>query len=312
MKVDPLNLILDNQYLLDKTFYFISGNEVTLMNKVKDIIADKLCKISNISIEKIKNISLVNDDVGLFGDYKLYVINDTQGLNNETIENLSRSNDKFIFFIENSPKIKSIKSVFLKRSDCDLFECYELSRETKSKIVKNFIDTKGIEINDSLYWGLVDMLDNRYQLLENELNKILEFPNKEVTEKLIKSTVTRNSDGIEKIFFNILKSNKQIIDNYNRKITNSDDVNKMYFYIKQLCLLILNFNNTNDFEKNIPAYLFREKNFLINLFNKFNQNKRGALLDLLYDTELNIRSNGELSSTIGLRFLLKFKKISIS
>ena len=36
------------------------------------------------------------------------------------------------------------------------------------------------------------------------------------------------------------------------------------------------------------------------------------LLSLLYNTEMDIRSNRELSLIIGLRFLLKFKKISIS
>ncbi len=312
MKVDPINLILDDKYTLDKNLYLISGNEITLMNKVKDLIVKKLKKLGSLNIEKIKNISAIKNDVGLFNDFKLYIINDLQGVNNEKINDLLERNDKFIFFIENSPKIKTLKNVFLKRRDCELYECYELSKESKSKIIRKYIDEKSLKIDGSLYWGLVDILDNKYQFLENELKKIVELPNINITKNLIEKTVARNSEGAENIFFNLFRSNNFIINHYNKKVTNNDEVNKMYYYIKQLCLLILAFNKTADFEKNIPSYLFREKNFLISLFDKFNHKKRKELLNLLYITERDIRSIGQLSHIIGLRFLLKFKKISIS
>ena len=169
MKADPLNLILNDKYLLNKQFYFISGNELTLMQKIKDIIINKLKLANSLSVENIRNISSVKNDIGLFNECKVYIINDLQGVVSEKIDDLSVSDDRFIFFVENSPKIKSLKSIFLKRKDCELFECYELSRESKSKIIKKYIDSIGLEIEDSIYWGLVDKLDNRYKLLENEL-----------------------------------------------------------------------------------------------------------------------------------------------
>ena len=312
MKADPLSLILSDKYLLNKQFYFITGNELTLMQKTKDIIINRLKIEDNFSVEKIKNISLINNNIGLFNEYKIYIINDLQGIDSEKIDDLSLLDDRFIFFVENSAKTKSLKNIFLKRKDCELFECYELSKEGKSKIIKKYIDSIDLEIEDSLYWILVDKLDNRYQLLENELEKFLELPKKNITKKLIGTIIATNNEGVEKIFFNILKSNAFLIDYYNKKITNNEDVNKMYFYFKQLCFLILSFNNTKNFEKNIPPYLFREKSFLISLFNKFNHKKRKDVLDLFYNTEKNIRSNGGLSLIIGMRFLSKFKKISIS
>ncbi len=312
MKADPLSLILSDKYLLNKQFYFITGNELTLMQKTKDIIINRLKIEDNFSVEKIKNISLINNNIGLFNEYKIYIINDLQGIDSEKIDDLSLLDDRFIFFVENSAKTKSLKNIFLKRKDCELFECYELSKEGKSKIIKKYIDSIDLEIEDSLYWILVDKLDNRYQLLENELEKFLELPKKNITKKLIGTIIATNNEGVEKIFFNILKSNAFLIDYYNKKITNNEDVNKMYFYFKQLCFLILSFNNTKNFEKNIPPYLFREKSFLISLFNKFNHKKRKDVLDLFYNTEKNIRSNGGLSLIIGMRFLFKFKKISIS
>ena len=161
MKVDPLSLILNDKYLLNKQFYFISGNELTLMQKIKDLIIDKLKLIENLNVEKIKNISLVKKDIGLFNKNKLYIITDLKDMDNEKIEDLSASEDKFIFFAENNPKTKGLKNVFIKRNNCELFECYELPKESKSKIIKKFIYSMDLEIEDSLYWSLVDNLDNR-------------------------------------------------------------------------------------------------------------------------------------------------------
>ena len=38
MKVDPLVILLNKDFVLDKKFYFVSGNEVTLMEKIVKII----------------------------------------------------------------------------------------------------------------------------------------------------------------------------------------------------------------------------------------------------------------------------------
>ena len=41
MKINPLIILLNNEFKLDKKFYFISGNEFTLMEKIKSLILDK-------------------------------------------------------------------------------------------------------------------------------------------------------------------------------------------------------------------------------------------------------------------------------
>ena len=74
--------------------------------------------------------------------------------------------------------------------------------------------------------------------------------------------------------------------------------------------LIINNNNQDEFEKNIPKYLFREKGFLIDLFKKFNKSKKNSLLNLLLKTEKEMRMTGDLSLVLGLRFLLNFKKLT--
>ena len=44
MKIDPLNFILNKNTEINKKFILISGNEITLMNKVKDIISNNILK----------------------------------------------------------------------------------------------------------------------------------------------------------------------------------------------------------------------------------------------------------------------------
>ncbi len=312
MKVDPINLILENRLKIDTSFYFVSGNEVTLMQKIKDLLIKNLKSAKSVSLEKIKNISLIQNNGGLFADIKLYLIEEASGIDIETLDDLSKSDNKYIFFSENSPKLKKLKNIFLKRKDSVLFDCYELSRDVKSKVVKKFIDDNGLNIEQSLFWIIVDKLDNKYLFLENELKKLLYLDEKNINQTHLGIMVGNNYNDTEKIFFDVLKSNSSIINSYNNKITNDTEVNKLYYIVKQFSLLILSFNNTNDFEKNIPKYLFRERGFLIDLYKKYNNNKKKSLINLLYSTEKDIRSNGGLSLIIGMRFLLKFKKISIS
>ena len=48
---------------------------------------------------------------------------------------------------------------------------------------------------------------------------------------------------------------------------------------------VFGFLNENDYSKKIPAYLFKEKGFLIDLFRRFNSKKKILLLNLLSKTE---------------------------
>ena len=124
--------------------------------------------------------------------------------------------------------------------------------------------------------------------------------------------ITKNDSGIDKIFFQILNKNEKLVNLYNNKITNNKEVNSFYFSFKQMCLLIINNENEYEFSKNIPRYLFKEKGFLLNLFKKYNNNKKQRLVNLLDETEKQVRKTGDLSLVIGLRFMLSFKKITIS
>ena len=97
----------------------------------------------------------------------------------------------------------------------------------------------------------------------------------------IKKILTVDESGKEKIFFNLFKKNKEIIELYRDKIINNSDVNELYYYSKFFCQLIIDCNSEDEYKKKIPMYLFKEKNYLIDIYRKYNSKKKKMLLKLL-------------------------------
>ena len=113
-------------------------------------------------------------------------------------------------------------------------------------------------------------------------------------------------------FFNLFQKNKEIVELYRDKIINNSDVNELYYYSKFFCQLIIDCNSEDEYRKKIPVYLFKEKNYLIDIYRKYNSKKKKMLLKLLSSTESILRKESVLSLVVGLRFLLNIKKITIS
>ncbi len=312
MKINSLNILINHTSILKKKFYFISGNEKTLMEKIKTIIVKSFQDKENVQIKNIETISDFVDEIGLFGDKNIYIVNGNKGIDKESLDNLRSSENHFIFFQENSQKIKKIKNLFSVDKDSYLIDCYELDKDSKIKILNEFLRVNKLEISQDVYWFLIDKLDSKYIFFEKNLIKVLELDRKDITLDKIKKILTVDESGKERIFFNLLQKNKEIIGLYRDKIINNPDVNELYYYSKFFCQLIIDCNSEDEFKKKIPMYLFKEKNYLIDIYRKYNSKKKKILLKLLSSTEKALRKEGGLSLVVGLRFLLNIKKITIS
>ena len=312
MKIDPVSILLDENFTIDKKAYFISGNEKTLIQKIKAKIVEKYQKKTGARITSIDTIKDFVEEIGLFENHKIFLGNGCKGIDKESLENIKKSNGVFIFVEENSPKIKKIKNLFNKDKDSYLIDCYELEKESKIKILKKFLSDKNLNIAQDVYWLLVDKLDSKYGFFENSLMQIVELDEKKLTVDNVKKLLTITDSGKEKIFFNLLKKNKEIVNLYRNKIVTNTDVNEFYYYVKFFCQLIIESENENEYQKKIPVYLFKEKNKLIDIFRKYNLEKKKLLIRLLSSTENILRKENNLSLVFGLRFLLNIKKITIS
>ena len=312
MKISPLAILLNDKFRLDKKFYFISGNEKTLMEKMRSKIIGGIKLDKNIQIKNIATISGFVDEVGLFGNENIYVVSDYKGITESGLNKIRNTQNNFIFFQENSQKIKRIKNIFGLDKDSYLIDCYELDKDSKIKILNNFLNKNKLEVSQEVYWYLIDRLDTKYIFFENCLIKILELEKQDITLKNIKKILTVDSSGKEKIFFNILKKNKEIVDLYKDNIITNSDVNDLYYYSRYHCQMIIDSKNENEYNKKIPIYLFREKNYLMDIYSKYNSRKKKLLLRLLISTENILRKHSDLSLVAGLRFILNIKKITIS
>ena len=141
---------------------------------------------------------------------------------------------------------------------------------------------------------------------------MLELDRQDITLDKIKKILIVDESGKERIFFNLLQKNKEIIRLYRDKIINNSDVNELYYFSKFFCQLIIDCNSEDEYKKKIPMYLFKEKNYLIDIYRKYNSKKKKMLLKLLSSTESVLRKESGLSLAVGLRFLLNIKKITIS
>ena len=218
----------------------------------------------------------------------------------------------FLFSFKRIPKNNIIKKYFLQRGDSYLIDCYELDKSSKNKILNNFLGVNNFNISKEIYWFLIDKLDNRFLLFESDLKKILGLNKKDIQLEEIKKLITVDSSSKEKIFFNILKKNDEIIQAYREKIVSTSDVNDLYYYCKFFCHLIIDSNNEDEYVRKIPRYLFKERVFLIDIYKKYNVKKKKMLLALMDKTEKILRKESGLSVLLGLRFLLSIKKITIS
>ena len=312
MKISPLSILFNNNLKVDKKFYFISGNEKSLMEKVKSKIIEKFSENEKILIKNIGSIVDFVDEGGLFQDKNIFLVNNIKGVNKEILNDMKSSENYFIFVQENSQKVKKVKNLFNADKDSYLIDCYELDKNSKIKILNEYLMINTLKISQEVYWLLVDKLDNRYVFFENSLVKILELEEKNITISNVKKILIIDESGKEKIFFNLFKKNKEIVELYREKIITNSDVNDFYYSSKYFCQLIIDCNSEDEYNKKIPVYLFREKNYLIDIFRKYNSNKKKLLLQLLFSTEKILRKESSLSLVAGLRFLLNIKKITIS
>ena len=159
MRLEPLSVILDKDFKIEKKFYFISGNEATLIQKIKSSIIEKYKKKEKAVLTTIEFINDFFDMGGLFEEKKIFLVNNCKGIEESSLDNLRNIDGIFIFVQENSQKIKKTKNIFLKDKDSLLIDCYELDKNSKIKILNESLKSKGLIIEKDLYWYLIEKLD---------------------------------------------------------------------------------------------------------------------------------------------------------
>ena len=311
MKLDPITFLLNKNYELSKKFILVGGNETTLMEKIcSSIIAREQSNGANLS--KIEYIEDVRVEGGLFNDKNIFFGKNIKDLSEDNLNRIKNLDGTFVFYQENTAKTKKFKKVFINDRDSCLIDCYNLDRDSKIKIFNEFIKSSKKIIEEDIYWMIVEKLEDKYVFLEKSIQKILNLNQEDITRDNVNKLVSVNDSEKERVFFYLLKKNREIVGVYRDKIVTNSDVNDLYYYCKYHCQLIIDCKNEIEYNKKIPIYLFKEKSYLIGLYKKFNPKKKKLLLSLISSTEKMLRRESSLSLIAGLRFILNIKKIAIS
>lgn len=307
-----------------KNVFLISGNEEGLINKVKKIIIKKLESEKFTEIENTEGLSIDNKETlysetqGLFFDKKITIHLNPKNIKieNSWLEYQSE-NAVFIIYLKTITGSK-IKKIFDASKEVCSITCFKLSDSYKKQSIDKFFNKNSISMERSAYWFFIENSSEKYQLLENELNKILEYKTETQTITLneIKKLLSLDIEfDFEDLFFEMFSSNKKIVEATNKIIKNNSDayilLQKTKFYMDLIIKTKIEMLEKNDKEikeKNFPRYLFRHKKTYNTLIDRLNEIRSIKCNELVKRTEVLLRKNDNMFLPICQRFLLNLKR----
>ncbi len=306
MKISPENFIFDEALCLKYKSFFISGNDEGYIFALMNLL------VKNFLNKGFIKKNLTGEGVAAPDLFKLenkYVYLCEKYIGNSSVEEIEGGNDVFIFYDKSSTKNKSTKQFFSKSKERALLECYELDHNRKKKILDGFIKKYSLSFEKNSYWFLLSLLDNRFAILEKEIEKILLLEKKNDTVELANALNMNRLTDANKFFFKIHLSRVDITSFLNSSIGSLSDFYGYFSYFKIYSVLLFESKSKTDLENKIPRYLFREKQGLLSLFDSLNENKKSLLSSLVFKTEKLVRKNPSLFKPLFFRFVLNYKKI---
>jgi len=310
MKISPEEILLNPSYKVDNFPYFVSGNEETLMKQIEVILINKFQQNGFAETERIEKIDNYNNSGNLFHNNKIIILNSIENVNKLKIEKIINNGDMLIICSANNTKDKLIKNIFLSEKNYKLILCYKLDQGLKIKILNYHLVKNNIVISKDIFWYLLECLDDRSIFFHNELKKICLKKNFSYSYHDIKKIINQKIDPEnEKLFFKILSKNSEIVNLYKSSINSLSDFYLFFHNFKFYFNFIINNQTEQEVVENFPKYLFKHKNSFIIIYKKINSEKKNKLSNLIFKTESLVRKNNNQFESIGLRFLLNFKKI---
>ena len=302
----------DIQY--KKKIFLISGNEETLIRKIETGLTEVLSKLGfseKISLEGKNILENFEEEIptSLFSTSRIIVCNNPKEVSISVLEKINCEHTAIIIVHSSLKSSSKIKIMFDSHRDFLSISCYKINKDLKKDIVDSFLTSNKIFLESNAYWYLLDNSSDIFGLLENDLERILNY-NKEtisLSEVRVLLSVYENKDGIEDLFLSNLSS-RNIINKSQKLINSPSDLYILIQRIKFYLYIFFKSENSRALDRNIPGYLFAKKQSLNLLYKKINQQKYMIILELLRKTEFLLRKNEKMYLSISQRFLLNIKK----
>ena len=315
MKISPDNFLLNNiSFDKNKNLFFIGGQEETLIQKMLEIIISTLKKEGPKEIIKILNAEINDESIGensnsLFDESKILIYENPKKIDFTSLSSSKQSKVSIIIKSSLAKNNFKLKKFFDESESAYSISCYKLSSELKKKILFKYLHKNNIKIDQQGIWFFLENTDNRYGLLENEMNKLAFLDSPTIGVEELRKVISRNdSDEIDKLFFLLPETSKKIINQANKVILSSSNSYALLQRIKFFLDIFLESTSISDVNRIFPKYLFRDKEKFIDLFKKNKPEKNLIVLSLIKKTELLLRKNDSLFLPITQRFLLNIKR----
>ena len=315
MKINFENILFKKDFKTKKNVYLLYGNEESLILKIKEGIVGFFRKNNFGALDQQDSFLIDNSFPNmhldsLFGEKKILIYKNPKILNLEVFSSID--SEKNLIIIEDS-RIKSsdkIKKYFDASKDFGSIGCYKLNKESKKRIVDNFINKNELKLTKEAYWYFLENTDDNYKLLENELGKISLYDKKNLEVSDINNTLTEQiSQDVVSLFYNITHQRERLVASAQKIISSPADSTYLAQRIKFFIDIFFKSKVANNKILSLPAYMFNEKNSLQKIYDKINLKKIIHIIKLLKKNELLQRKFPDLHKAISIRFLLNIKKV---
>ena len=310
MKIRP-EILLNNNSDFFYNKILVTGSDESFINYMREHII-KFFKNKNYFIDLSGNYNrdLAGD---LFSNKKVLFVLKEYSSKKEGSENTSLDNQSILIASPNGKKINTVKNNFSNSKNSLVIDCYPLNRKGKELTLRQYIDKNNIDLSNDIFWYIIENLDNQYVLFIQQL-KTLNFLGGRIdsVDIIEKAVFIDNKIDLSKIFFNVLRSNKYLINIFNKNIYSQADFYIFLNSLKSYLEIISSSNSKEGVLLKFPRYLFAERDVFVQIYTQLNKKKIFEIYKNISRVESLVRKNSSLYNVIGLRFLLNTKKIITS
>ena len=301
----------------------VYGENLGLKDDIKSAVKIHFKDYEQISFnqdEIIRNNKLLNEqiyNVSLFSKKKIIFLNEiSDKIKDLLIEFIEKPNldVKIFLFAQNLEKKSLIRKLFEKEKKLGIIACYQDNERTLADYIR-----KKLEGYNGLTQQIVNFIINNSGLdrktISNEIDKIKSlFLDKKIKiEKLPELLNNNNNLDFNDVRDSCLEGNREKLNNNLSNVIFQNE--NSYFYLSVLITRIeklIKLNEELKIEKSLeraidkikPPIFWKDKPIFLKQIRIWNKKKLIDAKEMLFDTEINIKKNGNSNNTILIKNLV--------
>ena len=301
----------------------VYGENLGLKDDIKSAVKIHFKDYEQISFnqdEIIRNNKLLNEqiyNVSLFSKKKIIFLNEiSDKIKDLLIEFIEKPNldVKIFLFAQNLEKKSLIRKLFEKEKKLGIIACYQDNERTLADYIR-----KKLEGYNGLTQQIVNFIINNSGLdrktISNEIDKIKSlFLDKKIKiEKLPELLNNNNNLDFNDVRDSCLEGNREKLNNNLSNVIFQNE--NSYFYLSVLITRIeklIKLNEELKIEKSLeraidkikPPIFWKDKPIFLKQIRIWNKKKLIDAKKMLFDTEINIKKNGNSNNTILIKNLV--------